>query len=181
MFLEEITVSRVSPCLADASKIRLRAELTDDIAEIMPYLNSVIKNATYNPKGLSFTFMKEGRLFTLYPRQLTLAKALNTTDARQVLDWLKELINNTYRRRNEIEPCFETRTRPTAMEIYQWLPRTNCRQCGETVCLAFAAKLLMGEQAIDHCRPLFTEEYLHLKEAMLELVEALGYENNGEE
>ncbi|TDA69881.1 MAG: Fe-S cluster protein [Clostridia bacterium] len=176
MYLEDIKITRVSPCWADAAKIRLQAEMSRDIAEIMPYLNSVLSNATYNPHSQTLTFMKEGRLLTLYADHLTMAKALNTTDARQVLDWLKDLINDTYRRRAEIEPCYETRSRPTALQIYQWLPRTNCRECGEVTCLAFAARLLLGEQSIGRSRPLFTGEYRHLKEAMLELVGALGYD-----
>lgn len=176
VFLKEIKIIRISPCWADAAKIRLEAELSRDIEEIMPYLNNIIKSATYVPGVPSLTFMKEGRLITLYSKQLTMAKALNTTDAYQVLGWLKDLINSTYERRCEIEPYFETRSRPAALHLYQQLPRTNCRQCGETNCLAFAAKLFLGEKTIGQCKPLFTEEYKHLREAIQELITALGYE-----
>lgn len=175
LFLEAVTISHVSPCWADAAKIRLRAELSRDIKEIMPYLNAILPNATYNPRTWTLTFMKEGRLITLYSTYLTMAKALNTTDARQVLDWITRLINDAYERRSEIKPCNETRFKPTALQLYQWLPRTNCHECGEATCLAFAAKLLLGEQSIERCRPLFMSEYDHLREVMLELITALGY------
>jgi ArsR family metal-binding transcriptional regulator len=174
MFLDRITITYVEPCWADAEKIRLKAELSRDIGELFPYLNAVLPGATYNPHAGTLTLVKEGRLIVLYPTRLTMAKALNTTDARQVLDWLKDLINQTWERRDRIEPCYETRSRPTALELYQWLPRTNCKQCGEATCLAFAAKLLLGEQRLERCRPLFEPEYRHLREAMQELVAALG-------
>ncbi|MBC7346913.1 MAG: Fe-S cluster protein [Clostridia bacterium] len=174
MFLERITITYVEPCWADANKIRLKADFSRDIGELFPYLNAVLPNATYNPHAATLTIVKEGRLIVLYPQRLTMAKARNTTDARQVLDWLKERINQTWERRDRIEPCYETRSRPTALELYQWLPRTNCRQCGEATCLAFAAKLLLGEQALDRCLPLFERDHRHLREAMEELVAALG-------
>ncbi|MGB9887349.1 MAG: (Fe-S)-binding protein [Moorellales bacterium] len=174
MFLDRITVTYVEPCWADAEKIRLKAEFSRDIGEVLPYLNAVLAGATYNPRAQTLTLIKEGRLLVLYPERLTLAKAANTTDARRVLDWLKDLINRTWEQRDRLEPCYETRCRPTALQLYQWLPRTNCRQCGEATCLAFAAKLLLGEQRLERCQPLFGPDYRHLRQAMQELAAALG-------
>jgi len=174
VFLEEIKIIFIEPCLADANKIRFKASFSQDIAEVLPYLNATLRNATYNHEERVLTFVKEGRLFTLYPRELSVAKAANTTDAYRLLDWLKDLINTTYERRNDLEPDYSLRSRPKPLEIYGWLPRINCRKCGELTCLAFAAKLLLGEQRIERCAPLFTGEYAHLKEPMLEIVVALG-------
>lgn len=154
MFLEKIDVTKVETCLADAEKIRLQAVLSQDIEELLPYLNTVIKNAVYNHYAKNLTFMKEFRLITLYPRKLTMAKAVNMTDALQVLDWLKDLINDTHRRQKEISPTFTKKERPTALQIYKWLPGTNCRRCGQLTCLAFAARLLSGENALVDCPPL---------------------------
>jgi len=42
-------------------------------------------------------------------------------------------------------------------------------------CLAFAVKLLQGQQKLENCQPLFTEEkFLENKKIMQELIEALG-------
>jgi len=40
------------------------------------------------------------------------------------------------------------------IEIYQKLPRTNCGECGEANCMAFAAKLVNREALLDDCKPL---------------------------
>ncbi|MBA7514189.1 hypothetical protein ES705_06214 [subsurface metagenome] len=73
-------------------------------------------------------------------------------------------------------PNYERKVSPAALDIYSWLPKTNCKQCSETTCLAFAVKLLLGEQNIINCKPLFTKRYEDKKRIMLNIVEALGYE-----
>ncbi|MHA2392729.1 MAG: acetyl-CoA decarbonylase/synthase complex subunit gamma [Promethearchaeota archaeon] len=40
------------------------------------------------------------------------------------------------------------------IEVYQTLPRTNCKECGESNCMAFAAKLVNREAMLDECTPL---------------------------
>ena len=44
------------------------------------------------------------------------------------------------------------------MEVYQMLPKTNCKLCGETTCMAFAFKLVSRERKLEECVPLFKEE-----------------------
>ncbi len=63
----------------------------------------------------------------------------------------------------------------TALQIYGWLPKTNCKVCGEATCLAFAVKLLQGEQKLSKCAPLSTElRFVENKKIMQEMAEALG-------
>jgi hypothetical protein len=38
-----------------------------------------------------------------------------------------------------------------AMEIYQFLDKSNCRECGEKTCLAFAGAVYMGQRKIALC------------------------------
>ncbi len=47
---------------------------------------------------------------------------------------------------------------PTPMEIYQLLPKTNCKVCGESTCMAFAVKLLSKGGKIEECTPVITED-----------------------
>ncbi len=101
-------------------------------------------------------------------------KALNTTDAWQVMDWLQELINDTYDRRAQLEPDYSRKRRPHPLQLYNWLPRTNCKECGELTCLAFAVLLFAGQQELEHCAPLFSEDYGEQRQVLLELAQALG-------
>jgi acetyl-CoA decarbonylase/synthase complex subunit gamma len=45
------------------------------------------------------------------------------------------------------------------IEVYQTLPRTNCKECGESNCMAFAAKLVNREATLDECKPLLEPKY----------------------
>lgn len=45
------------------------------------------------------------------------------------------------------------------IDVYRLLPRTNCRECGEPNCMAFATRVVNGELTIEACPPLGKEEY----------------------
>ncbi len=38
-----------------------------------------------------------------------------------------------------------------AMEIFQLLDKSNCRECGQKTCLAFAGAVFTGQKGLDHC------------------------------
>jgi len=174
-FLKSITLCYVAPCMADEKKIRLIGYFDRDITEILPYINAVIKGASYNKGASILTYAKERRLINLYNIKITVAKADDIIDAWVVLDEVKKLINDTYRIRDTIKPNYEEKVKVTALQIYGWLPKTNCRACGEATCLAFACKLLQGEQKLSKCAPLSTEsKFTENKKIMQEMAEALG-------
>lgn len=175
VFLKTITLCYVAPCMADEKKIRLIAYFNLDISEMLPYLNAVIKGASYNKNASTLTFAKERRLINLYNIKITIAKADDIIDAWHILDEIKALINKTYENRANIKPNYEEKIKVTALQIYGWLPKTNCRLCGEATCLAFAVKFLQGEQKLSKCVPLSTEKrFDENKKIMQEMAEALG-------
>lgn len=45
----------------------------------------------------------------------------------------------------------------SVMEVYQLLPKTNCKRCGLPTCMAFAVGLLGREKKIEDCAPLLEE------------------------
>ncbi len=174
-FLKSITLCYVAPCMADEKKIRLIGYFSRDITEILPYINAVIKGASYNKGASTLTYAKERRLINLYNIKITIAKADDIIDAWKVLDEVKELINRTYEDRDKIKPNYEEKIKVTALQIYGWLPKTNCRICGEATCLAFACRLLQGEQKLLKCVPLSTEsKFAENNKIMQEMAEALG-------
>ncbi|MCL2337080.1 MAG: Fe-S cluster protein [Firmicutes bacterium] len=172
MFLKDIKIMSVAPCVIVPDKIRFRAILSTDISEIMPYLNAIFKNAIYNHQGKVLSLTKDERLISLYPRELTVAKALDNNDALEIVEWLKDLINETYAAKDSITPLYERRSRPAPLVIYGWLPKaSNCRLCGEQTCLAFATQLVTEKKQLQDC-PLIWDPG---KEDMLEsLKELLG-------
>jgi len=45
------------------------------------------------------------------------------------------------------------------IDVYKLLPRTNCKECGEENCMAFATKVVNRELPIEKCSPLQAKEY----------------------
>jgi ArsR family metal-binding transcriptional regulator len=174
-FLKNITLCYVAPCMADEKKIRLIGYFDREITDILPYLNAVIKGVSYNKRASILTYAKGRRLINLYNIKITIAKADDIIDAWVILDEVKKLINNTYFRRDTLKPSDEEKVKVTALQIYGWLPKTNCKVCGEMTCLAFACRLLQGEQKLSQCVPLSVElKFAENNKIMQELVEALG-------
>lgn len=56
------------------------------------------------------------------------------------------------------------------IDVYKLLPKTNCKECGEENCMAFATKVVNREVSIDKCPPLLTKKhekaYSQLKEML---------------
>ncbi len=175
LFLERVSLIYMAPCVIANNNVRFEAEFSSDVKEVMPYLNTVIKNATYNPEREIIFFTKGPRMITLRDRKLAVQRADDQTDAYKIIDFVKDLINDTYANRESITPSYEKKVRTSALEIFSYLPRTNCKLCGEPTCLAFAVKLLAGEVALSACVPLYSgEKFSARKKEMEELVETMG-------
>jgi acetyl-CoA decarbonylase/synthase complex subunit gamma len=56
------------------------------------------------------------------------------------------------------------------IDVYKLLPKTNCKECGEENCMAFATKIVNREVNVDQCTPLLKKEnakaYNQLKEML---------------
>ncbi len=195
MLLKKIDIEHVEPCFADETKIRLIARIPVDVSELMPYLNAVLANASYvgerrdagkEPQGTeapaagggdrpALTFTKGARLVTVYPRKVTIAKADDIADAEETLAWLCEKINQVHERRDEITPVYEGKVKIKPLDIYGLLPQSNCRECGEQSCLAFALLLLQEKHALSDCVPMMREKkYADKLGRLREVLDALG-------
>ncbi len=179
MLLHDYKITRILPCLADPEKIRVIAEISDEIHEVFPYLNATLKGCIYNHPALTLTIKKDGKLFTLHAHHITLAKIEDEKEAEEILGWLKNLINETYDKRDQIEPNFSKGAELKALDIFKLLPGTNCKKCEEPSCLAFAVKLVDQEIEITKCIPLFSEEYQEKEKVLFELLHAAGFKIPG--
>jgi DNA phosphorothioation-dependent restriction protein DptG len=156
-------------------KIRVIAEVSEEIQEVFPYLNAILKGCIYNHPALTLTIKKDGKLFTLHTHHITLAKIEDEKEAEEILKWLKDLINETYENRDQIKPNYSKGEELRALDIYKLLPGTNCRKCGELTCLAFAVKLTGQEMEIEKCASLFSEVSLEKRNVLLQLLQDSGY------
>jgi ArsR family metal-binding transcriptional regulator len=170
----EAAVMVLARCVADRARIRIIAHISGNLAGVFPYLNGEMPEACYNHKGPTFTFMDVYRMVSMYPRRIAVAKADGVVDAWRVLEGIRRRVNETWARRERIEPCYEMRERPPALEIYRRLPGLNCGRCGEKTCLAFAVSLWMGATRLSRCEPVFSGEQAGMKDALVEICSGLG-------
>ncbi|MHA1229027.1 MAG: (Fe-S)-binding protein [Candidatus Helarchaeota archaeon] len=47
--------------------------------------------------------------------------------------------------------------KPSVMDVYKLLPKTNCKKCGLPNCMGFAMNLVGQKISLDKCTPLFEE------------------------
>jgi len=174
-FVHHLEIVRVLPCLADSNKIRFSSRFDRDVSEIFPYINATTPGAIYTHAGRSLMLRRGGSLISLYPRRVEAAKVDNLDDAKAIVAWIVELINDLDRRRLQINPDFERRQRLAVLDIVKLLPGTNCKQCGLLTCLAFAASLSEEKSSILACTDLFLAQYQDRRDELLRLLRASGY------
>lgn len=176
-FLETVQLTFVAACMADDTKLRFIAQFDRDISEVFPYLNGCIKGAIYNPAVPTLGFPLGPRMVTLYGTRLAVGKTDEIFDTWRSMAWVKDLVNETWQNRASIQPCTEQRERPQPLEIFKRLPRTNCKDCGDPSCLAFAARLARGEADLRNCPHLYTPGFEGMRVALLALFPGLEAES----
>jgi len=174
MLLQSYKITRILPCLADPEKIRVIAEVLGEIHEIFPCLNAVLKGCIYNHPALTLTIRKEEKLITLHANHVTMTLIEDEKEAKEILDWLKDLINETYEKRDQIEPNYSEGDQLRPSDIQKLLPGTNCRECGFRSCLAFAFKLVDEKIEIVKCFPLFLDLFKEKRKVLLETLQNAG-------
>jgi len=174
MFLEEINIVYTSPCIGDEGRMRAKARISTNVEEMLPYINGYMRNVNYFSELKKITFNKGMKIFCLEPEIARITKLNNITDAYMEFDWLKNMINSVYDRRDSIIPLETMRKRPYALHIYRLLPqKSNCRKCGQTTCMAFACRLMLGQDHPSKCPLLYNGEY---EESKIKLISLLDVE-----
>lgn len=58
----------------------------------------------------------------------------------------------------------------SVFDIYEYLPHTNCKNCGENNCMAFAEKLLQGAKNIGGCSAIREDVFKAKRKELEELL-----------
>ena len=169
MLLHNYTLRIVlSDCNPSSEKVNAIADLSEDISEVLPYLNTTLKGIQYNDTEKILVVKKGGRLITFRHRQIALTKLEDENEARTVMEELKQILNKTYANREQIKPTYTSRSIPRPLDIFKLLPGKNCKECGEPTCMAFALKLVNDEVELNQCPLLLKKKFevnrLKLKE-----------------
>ena len=138
--------------------------LNEDVSSLFPYINAVAEDAVYfeTPDTIQFKF--NGRRCALYPKQLIVGGFEDRAHAIAFFNAVTGFLNDIGKRKAEIKPD-PRRYKPVAvMDIFKLLPRSNCRECGQPTCLAFAAALSKGEILMERCPSLCDPEDKRVKD-----------------
>jgi ArsR family metal-binding transcriptional regulator len=168
------------PCIADPEKYRVIGRIeVDNLKEVAPYLARLLPNATYNSKEGWISFKKGQRIITIYQDGfVTMTMIKDKEEALSILQELEEKAKLAWQKRDEIDltkPLEKSFVGP--FDVYKYLPKTNCKRCGEGTCMAYAFKVLNGEKKLKDCPLLFEDpKYLGIKETLISLLLSAGYE-----
>ena len=176
MLIHDYKVTRVRRNLCNPEWIMATAELSNDISKVFPYLNAVVKNAVYTPEVQNLNFKIDSGAISLMPQQISVGQVTCEEDATKVLDYVKEMINDTWERRTGITPVYERKEEIKAKDIVNSLPKTNCRDCGLPTCFAFAVALLKGQKRLSDCSALSKPEFAQDKQALARLLQTVSSE-----
>jgi ArsR family metal-binding transcriptional regulator len=158
MLLEGYTKEIFRPeCNPSFQSLHCIAHLEQDITETLPYLNAVLGGFEYFKDPPAVTFRIHGKLITVHPREIAVNALRDEEEADKILEWLKREINEAWEKRDEIEPRYEGMPKPGILEILKFLPKTNCRECGQPTCMVFASLVAQGVEGGEDC-PAMKEE-----------------------
>lgn len=163
----EITeIMQLLPCIADTTKFRIIARVSPPLGGALKLLEPLFPRARYSDKIGALIIQKNNIMITAYSTgNVTMTMIRSEREAKDVLDDLRNTINNAIAK--GITPVPREKVKVDHAEIFQYLPKTDCRICGEQSCYSFAIRLVGGETALDKCTPLldlkFATNLEHLK------------------
>jgi len=151
MYLDEIQLTRTLPCLAEPGKLQIVGTPSRSLEEVIPYLATLPGVVTYNPERCTLTFRRRPGFLTLLADKVHITQVKDNEEGEELLRNLVEAINITWEKRAELMAVTRPSRTLRPLDIYALLPQTNCRQCGEATCMAFAARLFMRDRGVDEC------------------------------
>jgi len=168
MYLDNILLVRTLPCLAEPGKIIVIGKPSRSLEEVLPYLGTLPSVIAWNPDALTLTFCRQAGFITLYVDKVYITQIKDTEEGLELLKSLADAINVTWERRAALVAATTARRAPRWLDILALLPQTNCKQCGEATCMAFAAALLQQQKTPIECSPLSSDPAFSDRRATLE-------------
>jgi ArsR family metal-binding transcriptional regulator len=170
MYLDSIALTRTLPCLAEPGKIIVIGKPNRLLGEVLPYLATLPGIIAYNPDAHTLTFRRPAGFMTLYTDRVYITQVRDTDEGLGLLEALKDAINATWDHRQQLVAVTRARRAPRPLDVWTLLPQTNCRQCGEATCMAFAVSLLQHKRSLIECPPLHADDALIDRRATLEVM-----------
>jgi ArsR family metal-binding transcriptional regulator len=151
-FPDDSTLIRTLPCLAEPGKIVVIARPSRTLDGVLPLIAAVAPNIiSFNPAAGTLTLRRQPGFITLYPDQVMLSQVRDPEEGQMLLAALRDLVNQCWEQRDRIQPVTSAQRTPRPLDVWTLLPQSNCKQCGEPTCMAFAFGLLQHKRMVEEC------------------------------
>ncbi len=168
MYLDSITLTRTLPCLAEPGKLIVIGTPNRSFDEVLPYLATLPGIIAYNPDAHTLTFRRPAGFMTLYADRVYITQVNNADEGLELLLALKDAVNATWNNRQQLMAVTLARRAPRPLDVWTLLPQTNCKQCGEATCMAFAVGLLQHKRSVIECPLLQADDVFTDRRATIE-------------
>lgn len=125
--------------------------INSDISFLFPYINAVAKKAELYEKPSLIRFLFEDIYCVLYPERCIASPLNDDKHGRLFVQNLIRFLNDISARRSQIVPKYKLFRKASILNILKILPKTNCRECGFTTCMAFATMLSQQQTIPGRC------------------------------
>ncbi len=177
MLIDKLNLKLVNiECMPTSTKFNAIADLEVDIGDLLPYLATVIRGCIYIDGTGELNYMDGGHIIAIRSRQITVTALSDEVEARQVCEELRNMINQVDQQRESITPTLRKHARLDPLTVYRELPGTNCGECGETTCMAFAARVVSRELKARGCKILMEKEYNRQRRRLYLMLEQAEYD-----
>jgi DNA-binding CsgD family transcriptional regulator/ArsR family metal-binding transcriptional regulator len=125
--------------------------LDQDVRHLFPYINATLDDAVYyeNPEHIRLLF--DGYRCFLYS-DLTVAHFFESKKAaKNFIVGFIDFLNDIHNQKENIRPNYDQIKQIPIIDILRILPKTNCKECGYLSCMAFAAAIMKGTEAVNKC------------------------------
>jgi ArsR family metal-binding transcriptional regulator len=167
-YLESIALTQMLPCLAEPGRIIILGKPSHPLTEVLPYLATLPGIIAWNPEASTLTFRRPHGFMTLYSDKVYISQVRDAAEGLELLAALTDAVNAVWEKRSALIALTTRKLAPRHLDIWELLPRTNCKQCGEATCMAFAVGLLQQKRALVECPPLAADAALAYRRAQLE-------------
>lgn len=159
MYLDTIQLKTTRACLAEPGKIIIVGTPSKPLDSVLPFLANLPGVIGYKPDLNILTFRRKTGFMTLYSDEVIFTQVTDNEEGNLLFETLVTAINSTWEKREELTAITNPKTPTKHLDYYLLLPKTNCKICGESTCLAFASKLFLNKISLELCEPLYQEGY----------------------
>jgi ArsR family metal-binding transcriptional regulator len=169
VLVKKVIIKNIKPCIISEGQISVLMQLDSELHHVLPFmvLQFPPGKVNYIEKKNVLTLSLYDRLITIYPSgKVSMNKTNTKEESVEIMKDLADSINEAHyeslkRKKVDYSALKEKLSKIGPLTIYECLPQTNCRECGESTCMAFAMKLLSGESKLNECMLLHERGYLN--------------------